>query len=164
MRKPNQYENAIKLGRTIDFLLGKREFLYEEDTFSRELHDPTVTFIDIKDYGEKHGETKMSKQLKTDIKKTLELDLSPFELFYITYYISEYIKSYYHEQKLTVEWIADEEIKNLIKKHYNFFLAQFDSSEKFNYEFPKQSNGFFIRNIRAKYSQIKENYGVDLLA
>ncbi|HEY6142176.1 MAG TPA: hypothetical protein VIV55_01935, partial [Flavobacterium sp.] len=97
-------------------------------------------------------------------KKVLKLELSPFEFFYISLYIYEYMKCFYQEKSLTIEWIPDEEINVLIKKHYNFLLNQFDSSERFNYEFPKQSNGFFLRNIIAKYSQIKERFGINLLA
>lgn len=164
MREPNRYEFAIKRGRTIDFLLGKREFLYEDDMFSRELHDPTLTFMDIEDYGRKHGETKMLKQFRTDIKKVLKLNLSPIDFFYISLYIYIYIRYFYEKKSPTIEWIPDEETKKLIKKHYNVFLDKYDSSEEFNYKFPEKSNGFFLSNIISKYKYLKEHFGVDLLA
>jgi hypothetical protein len=164
MREPNRYEFAIKRGRTIDFLLGKREFLYEDDMFSQELHDPTLTFMDIEDYGKKHGEIKMLKQFKADIKKALQLNLSPFEFFYISSYIHMYIRYFYEKKSFTIEWIPDEETKTLSKKYYDAFLNQYDPLEEFNYKFPEQSNGFFLRNIMANYKYLKEHFGIDLLA
>lgn len=164
MRESNRYEQAIKIGRTIDFLLGRREFFYEEDMFSREIHDPSVSFLYIKDYGKKQGESKMFKQFKVDIKKALKLKLLPFEFFYISYYIYVYIRSFHEEESPYIEWLPDEETKMLIKKHYNTFLNQYDPSEEFNYKFPEQSNGFFLGNIIGYYEYLKEHFGVDLLA
>ena len=74
------------------------------------------------------------------------------------------MRHFYEEKSLLIEWIPDEETKILIKKHYNSFLNQFDPAEEFNYSFPKLSNGFFLSNIIAKYNQIKERFGIDLLA
>lgn len=54
----------------------------------------------------------------------------------------------------------DEETKTLIKKHYNTFLNQYDSSEEFNYKFPEQSNGFFLGNIIGYYEYLKEHLGL----
>jgi hypothetical protein len=100
----------------------------------------------------------------TDIKKVLQLNLFPFEFFYITVYIYLYMRHFYEEKSLAIEWILDEETKTLIKNHYNSFLNQFDTSEKFNNRFPKESSGFFLDNIISNYKFIKERFGADLLA
>jgi hypothetical protein len=163
MKETNNYEIAIKEDRTIDFLLGREEYHYADDQFSSVLHTSRYTFDDIKDYGEKYGEAEMLKQFKEDIKKVLELDLATFEFLNISTYIYIYMLDY-KERSLSIEWIPDEETKTLIKKHYNDFVNRYIPTIDFNNQFPKQNNGFFLRNIIAKYSQIKERFGVDLLA
>ncbi|WP_035644708.1 hypothetical protein [Flavobacterium sp. ASV13] len=163
MKKTNPYEQAIKLGRTVDFLLGRREFLYEDDTFSKELHTPYLTFMDIQDYGKKYGEIKMLKRFEIDIKKVLKKDLNPNDFFTISQYIFIYMLCFYEEKDLEIEWIPDRKTKRLIRKHYYNFYEQFDPKDNFNYKFPIESNGFFLANIIKKFKFIKERFGVDLL-
>lgn len=125
------------------------------------LHTGYITFRYIEEYGKKQGELKMLEQFKGDIKKVLKLNLTSFEFLAISTYI--YIRHFFEEKKFKIEWIPDEETKILIKKHYNSFLNQYEPSEEFNNRFPKENNGYFLRNIIAKYRQIKERFGIDLL-
>lgn len=156
------YENAIRKDQTIEFLLGRGDYLYA-DRESAGLHTPYITFADIEEYGRIYGQAKMLKHFKADIKKVLQLDLDPNDFLTVSTYIWIYMLDFYEQKSLSIEWIPDEEIKMLIKKHYDDFVSRFDPTEEFNNQFPKQSNGFFVRNIMAKYRQIKERFGVDLL-
>jgi hypothetical protein len=157
------YKRAIKQGRTIDFLLGREEYLFPDREWGG-LHTGYITFSYIEEYGKKHGEEKMLKQFKADIKKALQLNLDTNDFLTISGYIYIYMRHFYKEKSISIEWIPDEETKMLIKKNYNSFLDQFDPSEKFDSHFPKQSNGFFLDNIISKYKFIKERFGIDLLA
>ncbi|MEN2412439.1 hypothetical protein [Flavobacterium mesophilum] len=163
MKKENPYEQAIKLGRTVDFLLGRREFFYEEDVFSKELHDCSRTFLDILDYRKKYGEVKMLKRFEIDIKKVLKKELTPYDFSIISYYIFIYMRHFYEEKDLEIEWFPDRKTKRLIRKHYYNFYGKFNFKDNFNYKFPVESNGFFLSNIMANFQFIKERFGVDLL-
>ncbi|MDI1305994.1 MAG: hypothetical protein PSX42_14285, partial [bacterium] len=122
-----KYERAIKKKETIDFLLGIGEYHHPDGEFSSEFHTPSYTFLEIKEYGTKHGEVKMLKQFKDDIKKALRLDLTSDEFLTISTYIYIYMLGFYKENSIKIEWIPDEETRTLIKKHYNNFMDQFSS-------------------------------------
>ncbi|MCK5856207.1 MAG: hypothetical protein KAG64_01890 [Bacteroidales bacterium] len=169
----NRYERAIKDGKSVEFLLARDDYFFESNF---EVHSPIIIAKVFFDYSYKYGNDKMLSQLNKDIEKSLGLNLTLQELFYITHYIYIYNRYYFDnldpdyenkasENNITLEWKISGAIKRLFYGHYKKMIQSYGSINKCSFEVGSRepNDGFIFHQLKSNIDIIQNRFGIILI-
>lgn len=159
MTEINNYQESIKREETFDFLLGKNKYI-NSDRERAGMHDMSLTYYYIKEYGKIVGNEKLLFQLKKDIKMILEKDLTPYELSMIIGYLYLYQRDS-RDLLFTDQWIIEDKIKQQIRQKLNLFEIRFtDENKELDYTKKEYSHGYFLYNCKFNLDKLKEHFDI----
>lgn len=153
----SSYEKAKKNNETIDFYLGRGDYLHYDREWNS--HTPSVSFFSLEAYCEKYGNEVMLNSFKNDLIEILKEKLTPIEFNDLQTYIWIYLLKYYEEKSFEIEWRVEKIIRQLIKKHIDRF--SYELSDVLEDKWP--SDGYEFKNILSSIKNTKNRFGIDLL-